>query len=185
MPSVTKVKVVPPSFSRGSRSWWVRTTTGVRKGGSSPHQPSHGSSPQGPGPPPNIPRPMIPAPTFSDIPSITGVLSLTSPPSSPCASRKAASGNAHACSAMPPTPSGFSTLWFGPATKPSSDIVMLNLSLLIVPPRVVVVSFLGTGGAAGRHRRVEAPLHWVAILRGGRRPANRYGLRGPRHRRPQ
>ena len=39
IPSVTKWKVVPPSISSGSRSWWVRTKTGAWKGGSSPHQP--------------------------------------------------------------------------------------------------------------------------------------------------
>ena len=35
---------------------------------------------------------------------------------------------------MPPTPSGFSTLWSGPATKPSSDIDMSNLTLLMPLP---------------------------------------------------
>jgi hypothetical protein len=30
---------------------------------------------------------------------------------------------------MPPSPSGFSSLWFGPAMKPSSDIVALNLTV--------------------------------------------------------
>ena len=71
IPSVTKWKVVPPSISSGSRSWWVRTKTGVWKGGSSPHQPSQGSSPQGPGPPPNMLRPMMVAPTFSSASSTT------------------------------------------------------------------------------------------------------------------
>src|SRR5215207_4716889 len=58
-------------------------------GGSSPHHPRHGSSPQGPGPPPNFPRPMISAPTFASDSSTTGVLAFTSPPSSPCGSRHA------------------------------------------------------------------------------------------------
>jgi len=44
IPSVTKVKVVPPSISRGSRGWWVSTKTGVWKGGLSPHQPFQGGS---------------------------------------------------------------------------------------------------------------------------------------------
>ena len=33
---------------------------------------------------------------------------------------QAASGITHSCSLVPPIPSGFSTLWLGPATKPSS-----------------------------------------------------------------
>jgi hypothetical protein len=32
---------------------------------------------------------------------------------------------------------GFSSLWLGPATKPSSDIVIFNLSLLTAPPGVL------------------------------------------------
>jgi hypothetical protein len=38
---------------------------------------------------------------------------------------------AHSCSDSPPSPSGFSRLWFGPAMKPSIEIEMLNLSLLM------------------------------------------------------
>ena len=113
---------MPPSFSSGSRSWWVRTKTGVWKGGSSPHQPSQGCSPQGPGPPPNILRPITVAPTFSSASSMTGVLALTSPPSRPCGLRQAASLMTHSCSCSPPSPSGSASLGFGPATKPSSEI---------------------------------------------------------------
>ena len=51
----------------------------------------------------------------------------------PCCSRKTASGKIHSCSPIPPTPSGFSSLWSGPATKPSSDIEMWNRSLPIAP----------------------------------------------------
>ncbi len=59
---VTNVKVVP-SFTRGSRGWWVSTNTGTRNGGSSPHQPSaFGSSSQGPSPPLNMRRPISTAP---------------------------------------------------------------------------------------------------------------------------
>jgi hypothetical protein len=51
--------VVPPSISKGSRGWWVSTKTGVWNGGLSPHQPFQGgSSRQGPGPPPNMLRPI-------------------------------------------------------------------------------------------------------------------------------
>ena len=38
-------------------------------------------------------------------------------------------GNTHSCSRVPPIPRGFSTLWLGPATKPSSDIDILTRSL--------------------------------------------------------
>ena len=63
MPSVTKWKVVPPSISTGSRSWWVMTNVSVWYGGLSPHQPFQDPSPQSPPPiGPNILRPMITAP---------------------------------------------------------------------------------------------------------------------------
>ena len=62
-PSVTNVKVVPPPFSTGSRSWCVSTKTGTWNGGLSPHQASaFGSLSQGPEPPLNIFRPMITEP---------------------------------------------------------------------------------------------------------------------------
>src|SRR6266545_4862984 len=134
MPVVTNVNVVPPCFSSGSRSWCVSTKTAVRNGGSSPHQPSQGSSPQGPGPPPNMLRPITVAPMFSSDSSTTSVLALTSPPSSPCGLRQVASLNAHSCSCVPPSPSGCSSLGFGPAMKPSTDIETSNLSFAIVPP---------------------------------------------------
>ena len=51
------------------------------------------SSPQGPGPPPNLPRPMISAPTFAIASSRTALLALTSPPSLPCGSRHALRAN--------------------------------------------------------------------------------------------
>src|SRR5262249_13454176 len=60
-----------------------------------------------------------------------GVLSLTSPPSSPCVSRNAFSTTNHSCSRIPPIPSGSFSLWLGPATKPSSDIVRFAFNLPI------------------------------------------------------
>ncbi len=116
IPSVTKVYVVSERTS-GSRSWWVRTKTGLWNGGSSPHQPCHGSSPQGPrvaGP--NLPRPMISAPTFACSSATTALLTFSSPPSSPLGSRHAFSLTSQSCSRSPPSPSGSSWLWFGPAT---------------------------------------------------------------------
>ena len=89
MPSVTKVNVVSERDS-GSRSWCVRTNTGLWNGGSSPHQPRHGSSPHGPrlaGP--NLPRPMISAPTLAISCATTAVLAFSSPPSMPWGSRHA------------------------------------------------------------------------------------------------
>ncbi|MEV6040496.1 hypothetical protein AB0L65_55965 [Nonomuraea sp. NPDC052116] len=68
--------------------------------------------------------PITAAPMFSIDCSNTGVLGFTSPPSSPWARRKAASVATQSCSRSPPSPSGFSTLWFGPATYPSSEIEM-------------------------------------------------------------
>ena len=36
---MTKMNDVPPCFATVSRGWWVRTNTGTRNGGSSPHHP--------------------------------------------------------------------------------------------------------------------------------------------------
>jgi hypothetical protein len=77
---------------------------------------------------------MMVAPVPARMPSAMGVLALTSPPSSPWLSRNALSGTIHWWSCIPPFPSGSCSLWSGPATKPSSDIVMLNRSLLIETP---------------------------------------------------
>jgi hypothetical protein len=61
---------------------------------------------------------------------MTSLSALASPPESPCCSRQLAAANAQSCKRMPPLPSGSSSDAFGPATKPSSDIVMSSLSLL-------------------------------------------------------
>ena len=79
--------------------------------------------------------PITVAPTFSSDSSTTPVDALTSPPSRPWGLRQAASSNAHSCSCMPPSPSGSSSLWFGPAMKPSNDIDISNLRLATMPPR--------------------------------------------------
>ena len=112
---MTKVNVVSESVS-GSRSWWVRTKTGMWNGGFVAPPSGPGSSPHGPGPPPNFPRPMISAPTFASASSTTAVLAFTSPPSLPWGSRHAFSATTQSCRLSPPSPSGFSLLWFGPAT---------------------------------------------------------------------
>ena len=132
MPSVTKVNVVFPSMGTGFLAWCVTMKTGVWNGGLSPHQPFHGSSPHEPLPPTMF-RPITVAPIFSSDSSMTSVEALTSPPSRPWGPRQAASPKTHSCNFIPPSPSGFSLLWFGPATKPSSDIEMCNLSLDTAP----------------------------------------------------
>ena len=54
MPSVTKVKVVPPYLTQGSVAQWVRTNTGALNGGGS----SHPTSPSS-----NIRLPIMKSPT--------------------------------------------------------------------------------------------------------------------------
>src|ERR671925_795953 len=117
--------------------------TSLWYGGSSPHQPFHCSSPQSPPPTgPNMLRPITPAPMFARDSSTIRELGLTSPPSLSCASRQAASGTIQSCSRSPPSPSGFSSLWFGPATYPSAEIVIWHLSLLIERNIYFAVSLL-------------------------------------------
>src|SRR6266540_2198429 len=82
-------------------------------------------------------RPITVAPTFDCISSTTGVLALTSPPSSPCCRCQASRSKSHSCRRMPPTPSGFSSLWSGPATYPSTEMATWNLSLVIEPHRLI------------------------------------------------
>src|SRR5262249_28080932 len=96
----------------------------------SPHQPFHGfRASQPPGWPPNMFRPITVAPTLASDSSTTRVLSSTSPPGRPCIALQAARGKTHSCRRIPPIPIGSSTLWLGPATKPSSDIEILKRSL--------------------------------------------------------
>src|SRR6266498_5990984 len=49
----------------------------------------------------------------------------SAPPSMPCVARPLRVANAHSCSRVPPTPSGLSTLWSGPAAYPSSEMEKL------------------------------------------------------------
>src|SRR3954449_10181441 len=58
----TKQKLVPLAKSIVGCGWWLITNTGVRNGGSSPHQPRQPSSAQSPTCGPNLRRPMISAP---------------------------------------------------------------------------------------------------------------------------
>jgi hypothetical protein len=67
-------------------------------------------------------RPITYAPRFDPASSSTALLGDSTPPSIPCASRQTASSWIQSCNCLPPTPSGLSTLWSGPAVKPSSEI---------------------------------------------------------------
>src|SRR4051794_15508781 len=78
---------------------------------------------------------MISAPTFVLTSSTTRVLAFSSPPSRPARSRHALSLTSQSCSPSPPSPSGSSCVWFGPATYPSTEVAMWALTLLMsVPP---------------------------------------------------
>lgn len=81
MPSVTKVKVVPPSFTRVGRGRRVRTNTGVRKGGLSPQNSSPVSY---------MVRPITTAPVASNHSRISSESRFSSPPLIPCRSRQLA-----------------------------------------------------------------------------------------------
>jgi hypothetical protein len=59
---------------------------------------------------------MISAPMLSFASSRIAVLALTSPPSLPWGSRQALRASIQSWICSPPSPSGFSSLWFGPAT---------------------------------------------------------------------
>jgi hypothetical protein len=117
-------------------------------------------------------RPITPTPMFWRDSSTIRALSLTSPPSSPWAWRQAASETTQSWSRSPPSPSGFSSLWFWPATNPSSEIEISHLSLLIVPPRRkgrLLVRVYGNGTPA-------APCHVLQSAVAGAyrgRPAGR------------
>ena len=99
----------------------------------SPHHPFHASLTHGPRTGPNILRPMITEPTLSNDSRNTSSFIPDSPPSpSPCKARKVFVAKTQSWRRNPPSPIGFSALWFGPATNPSNDIVILHLSLLMV-----------------------------------------------------
>jgi hypothetical protein len=66
---------------------------------------------------------------------------------------------------MPPTPSGFSRLWLGPATKPSSDMDMWQVV-------AVMASQIDTNASAG-HR----PIGTVTTMQ-PTCPANRVSASG-------
>ncbi len=84
--SPTKVKLVPPSLTSGSRGRWVTTKTGLWNGGSSPH----GSSPWS-----NILRPITKAPIASKDLASSSSSGPVSPPSNPCAFRQLLSRTTH------------------------------------------------------------------------------------------
>ena len=116
MPSVTKWKTVPPSIVIGSRGWWLSTKMGTWYGGSSPHQPFHASSGQGPRIGPNMFRPRIQAPMLRNPRAANSSSMPVLPPTvANTFDWKVAVANAQVCSASPPTPSGWTRFWSGPA----------------------------------------------------------------------
>jgi hypothetical protein len=99
---------------------------------------------------------------FRSVSSTTSESGLVSPPESPWRRRQLSTANAQSWSRWPPSPSGWSSDWFGPATKPSSDIEMSTLSLPIVPPSSAVAGSAPilvprprekTAASAGSHRQ--------------------------------
>src|SRR6266542_747974 len=130
--------------------------TGTWKGGSSPHQPSaRGSSSHAPAPPLNIRLPMTTAPVAaSDSATIPSSVASLSPPGSPWLARQLASRRAHSCSRSPPSPSGCSSVGFGPATKPSSDVETSSINFGISLP----LSRVGPAKEDRRARR-NSSLH--------------------------
>jgi hypothetical protein len=88
----------------------------------------------GPSPPLNIRLPIRTAPVVLSDSSTTSASALIVPPDRPWRSRKVASPTIHSWSRSPPLPSGCSSVWVGPAMKPSSDIVMSKVSRVIAPP---------------------------------------------------
>jgi hypothetical protein len=107
-----------PAFELEGVAWVVgEDVDRAVKGRSSPHQPCHSSSGQSPRTGPNMLRPITTAPVSCCAAPITALLGFSSPspPSPPCMRWKAASLNTHSWSPCPPSPSGWSSLWFGPA----------------------------------------------------------------------
>src|SRR6266496_4798960 len=117
MPSVAKVKVVPPRMVKGWREWWVSTNTGPWYGGSSPHQPVQFGS-HSPRIGPNMLRPMTKAPA-ERISSSSALFS-------------SGVSNIQACRrSTGPSPKGFSRVWLGPATYPSAETEISHTTLLM------------------------------------------------------
>ena len=115
MPSVTKWNVVPPSIGSDSRGWWVSTKTAWWYGGLSPHQPVHLSSTHGPRIGPNMLRPMIVAPKPALPRAANSSSRPSTPPPAPNMVWKVRVATNQSCRRSPPTPSGLSSPWSGPA----------------------------------------------------------------------
>src|SRR2546421_4894478 len=157
MPSVTKLKVVPLRWTTGSRPWWVRMKPGLRNGGSSPPQPpAFGSCSHGPSPPLNLFRPITVAPVRSKDSRRASSSGPVAPPSRPWVARQLARPKIHSCRRSPPSPSGSSSVALGPATNPSSDIEISNLTIVIVSLLSLVVGYdRGERANSSRRKRLE------------------------------
>src|ERR1700730_6683848 len=101
--------------------------------------------------------------------SITSASVLRSPPSNPCCSRQLSVPNTHSCRRMPPSPIGFSALWRGPATKPSSETEIWQVTeLMRVGPwrPVEIIALFGSGcliSKSGRGRGSNAGVRWGTV----------------------
>ena len=79
---------------------------------------------------------------------------ISQPVATPSASFARGSPMCQACSSRPRMPSGFSRLWSGPATKPSSEIDMWQV---VSDKRELLNMIKGSGRAdASSHRRHRA-----------------------------
>src|SRR5689334_545636 len=79
--------------------------------------------------------------------SATSESAVRSPASEPCCACHVSVARAHWCRRIPPSPIGFSTLWFGPATKPSREMDSWEVTLLMA---------LWTVSRRRTHRLVDA-----------------------------
>ena len=83
---------------------------------------------------PNMLRPMTVAPIPANPAATAASSTPVEPPGSPIISRPVRVSKTHSCSRGPPTPSGCSRSWSGPATYPSRDMAMAwTRSFGIVP----------------------------------------------------
>ena len=137
---MTNVNVVPPCIDSGSRGWWLSTKTGTRRALAPPARPRL------------VPWPVaaaehlaahdVGADVLDDLVDdlrVGGALAA----SNPCCSRQLSVANTHSCRRIPPSPIGFSRLWLGPATKPSSEIEMWQVTELMplgLPPASEIIA---------------------------------------------
>ena len=124
MGPVAKMKVVPPSISIGSRSWWVITNVGraIRRVGTPPADPAV-VGPRAARETPNMLRPRMVAPTFSKAWATKWSSTPCEPPSWPIISRPLRVANIQSVNPSVWSPNGCLRRWLRPAANPSTDIM--------------------------------------------------------------